>query len=101
MSLWFSWICGPKLWLMLRDRQADRLTGALDLLAMGHLFLSSQFQNILTSVHVVLLCLVSEKERREIHLVQHMLYQICLWGGGESRLSKVEVFASGSLIMLW
>lgn len=53
MSLWFSWICELKLWLMLRDRQVDRLTGALDLLVMGHLFLSSQFQNILTSVHGV------------------------------------------------
>ena len=44
MSLWFLWICELKLWLMLRDRQVDRLAGAPDLLAMGHLFLSSQFK---------------------------------------------------------
>lgn len=49
-SLWFLFICELKLWLVLRDRQVDRLAGTPDLLVMGHLFLSSQFQNILTSI---------------------------------------------------
>lgn len=50
-SLWFPWIWELKRWRMLKDRRMDRLADASDLLEMGHLFLSSRLQNVLSNVH--------------------------------------------------